>query len=253
LKFHISERKSLPKVDCPVALWGVNKHIEDWLVDNQVKCRQFNSSSPDQCEVILVGDSAELRGNLNGWIELAKCMARGSVVVFSSPDAFMRTKGFIDDSTEQVDQLGWLPLENKGELRTFGDWLYHKESVAKLHPIFNEMQCKGIMDWDYYEQVSSNKFYAGQDTPDDVAAAAFALGHSGAPGGYDCGVMLCSYPFRTGRFILNTFTVLEHVGKHPAAEKLLLNMINYASGLKPEQSSALPENFDELLDRIGYK
>jgi hypothetical protein len=47
--------------------------------------------------------------------------------------------------------------------------------------------------------------------------------------------------------------VLEHIGKHPAAEKLLLNIINYASCLKPEQSSDLPDDFDELLDSIGYK
>jgi len=253
LKFHISDRKALPKVDCPITLWGVDKYIEDWLASQGISCNQFTESSANSCEVILVGDSAELRGNLDGWINLVSRIAQGSVVIFSSPDAFMRTRGFTDESAEQIDLLGWLPLANKGELRTFGDWLYHKESVAKLHPVFNEMQCKGIMDWDYYEQVSSNKFYTGQDTPDDVAAAAFALGHSGAPGGYDCGVMLCSYPFKAGRFILNTFSVLEHVGKHPAAEKLLLNMINYANGLRSEQQSALPEDFDELLDSIGYK
>jgi len=38
----------------------------------------------------------------------------------------------------------------KGYFVDFFDWLYHKECVAKAHPIFAGLQARGIMDWDYY-------------------------------------------------------------------------------------------------------
>ena len=41
--------------------------------------------------------------------------------------------------------------------------------------------------------------------------------------------MLGEYPLGAGRFILNTFNLLDQVGTHPAADRLLLNLIHYAA------------------------
>ncbi|MHB9036893.1 MAG: malectin domain-containing carbohydrate-binding protein, partial [Armatimonadota bacterium] len=366
--FYVSAPKSLPKVECTVTLWGVDKRIEDWLTSHGVRCAQFKGSCAEGREVILVGLGVELLTDLDGWSEVAKRMGQGSSVIFASPTSFRRgtstsvgrleitgnpifslrdfevsnvprdewksfntefygdfgyaltdlpdqeyrvelgmCEGFVsavgervfdvlindqvvlerfdvlkeaggpklavkrefrvqpkdgvirigfaacesepsacrlkvfdehgdlvlhyDVPTHLANMVGWLPLEKKGRYYRFHDWLYHKECVAKLHPIFDGLQSKGIMDWDYYGEVISHDLLDGQDTPDDVAVAAFAIGHDSCPGGYASGIMVCSYPFGAGRFILNTLRVLENVGTHPAADRLLLNMINYAASL----------------------
>jgi hypothetical protein len=142
----------------------------------------------------------------------------GSTAVFLNPFAFK----------EGDDETALLPMTNRGRLTHFSDWLYHKECVAKRHAVFAGLQSPGVMDWDYYGPLVSNLFFAGQDTPDDTAAAAFAVCHSSRPDGYAAGVMLGAYRVGAGRIVLNTFNILDNVDKHPAADLLLLNLVDYA-------------------------
>ena len=93
--------------------------------------------------------------------------------------------------------------------------------------------------------------FDGQDTPDDVAAAAFAVGYP-IPGGYASGLLIASYPFGEGRFILNTCKILENLEVNPVADRLLLNMINYAAKLANKQKVERPSNLDDKLRRIAY-
>ena len=61
--------------------------------------------------------------------------------------------------------------------------------------------------------------------PDETAAACFGTGlpcETGYDGGFNIGV----YRFGKGAFILNSFSILENVGILPAADRLLVNMIN---------------------------
>ncbi len=151
------------------------------------------------------------------WEELERRMSEGSTVVFLEAQAF----------EHEDDPVYWLPLANKGKCYKFHDWVYHKECVAKAHPIFAGLQSKGMLEWAYYDQVIPEYVFEGQDTPDDVAAAAFAVGYSVA-GGYVSAVLVGTYQFGAGRLVLNTMRVLEHVDQHPAADRLLVNLIRYA-------------------------
>ncbi|MBI4553282.1 MAG: hypothetical protein HY710_13550 [Candidatus Latescibacteria bacterium] len=215
--------------------------MERWLASHGVHGERLEDSPSDHSQVILVGDLSDTTADRDAWIALMQRVAQGSVAVFLSPLAFKRGE----------DAVGWLPLANKGKCYAFHDWLYHKECVAKTHPIFDGLQAKGIMDWDYYGQVIPRDMFDGQDTPDDVAAAAFALGYP-CPGGYASGVLVSSYRFCAGRFVLNTLRVLEHLDAHPAADRLLLNMIAYAARFVDEPVAPLPEDFEERLRGIGY-
>jgi hypothetical protein len=166
------------------------------------------------------------------------------VVVFLSPAAFRREK----------DPVGWLPLAKKGRCYRFTDHLYHKECVAKAHPIFEGLQAKGILDWYYYDQVIPHELFDGQDTPKDVVAAAFAVGY-GVPDvapGYASGILMGVYEFGEGKFVLNTFPLLENLDRQPAADRLLLNLINYAAGFVRKPLADLPLSFDAQLQAIGY-
>ncbi len=168
-------------------------------------------------------------------------MATGSVVVFLCPLAFKHGK----------NSASWLPLANKGRCYKFASHVYYKQEVAKKHPIFDGLQAGGILDWDYYQQVIPQYLFDGQDTPDDVAVAAFAVGYP-CPDGYASGLVTCSYRFGAGWFILNSLRILENINESPVGDRLLLNMINYASRLVTKSPVGLPKDFASLLKSIGY-
>jgi len=82
--------------------------------------------------------------------------------------------------------------------------------------------------------------------------ASFAIGHS-CPGGYDCGIMLGSYSFGAGCFIINSLRILEYIGQHPAADRLLINLINHSLEVSSESRSTLPTDYDSHLKKLGYE
>ena len=110
---------------------------------------------------------------------------------------------------------------------------------------------KGILDWEYYGPVITHGLFDGQRTPDDVICAAFALGYP-CPGGYTSGVMMGAYRFVEGIFLINTLGILENVGRHPAADRLLLNLIRHAARTTQTPLAPLPQDFAERLTAIGF-
>ena len=124
------------------------------------------------------------------------------------------------------------------------------------HPIFAGLQPPGIMDWDYYGQVIPLQVFDGQETPDDIAAVYLTTGYASqtelVKSGYTSGLLCGSYSFGHGRFVINTMRILEHLGSHPAADRLLLNMITYAASLTKGGQAMLPDDFEAQLQAIGY-
>lgn len=242
-RFHLSEPVASSGAKFGVRLWGIDRAAQTWLEGCGVACTPFSgdkaADEPAVPDVLLVGrpptDSPE------SWRALARTMAQGAVVVFLSPEGFRR-----DDNP-----VGWLPLETKGDCSEFHDWLYHKECVAKPHPIFQGLGSPGIMDWDYYGPVIPAAMFQGQNLSDDIAAAAFAVGYP-LPGGYAAGVLVSSYPFGTGRFLLSSLRILENLDAHPAADRLLLNLIRYAASRMSRRPRAIPPDFTKTLKKIGY-
>jgi hypothetical protein len=218
LTFHISDKAALPRLDQEVTVWAVEERAAKWLEQHGVHCRRFEPSASSDSQIVLVGDRVAELEDESGWRALTAHIEQGSTAIFLSPQAFQRGD----------DPVGWLPLSDKGRCYAFHDWLYHKECVAKAHPIFADLQPQGVMDWEYYGPVIPQHLFEGQATPDDVAAAAFAVGYSKL-GGYASGVLVGAYRLGVGRFVLNTLRVLENLAQHPAADRLLLNMIDYAA------------------------
>jgi hypothetical protein len=242
LKFYLSDPTGAPPLNEKVTVWGIDDKTQAWLKDRGIALSPFEQPAAEGREVILVGDVSS--ADVAPRTELLKRIARGGVAIFLAPQAFKRGD----------NAVGWLPLKNKGRGNEFPDWLYHKECIAKAHPIFDGLQPKGIMDWDYYGPVISHFFFEGSDTPDETIAAAFALCHSAMPGGYAAGVMIGAYRFGEGKFILNTFNVLANLDRHPAADRLLLNLIRYAAETRGANPlPPLPADFDAQLKAIGFE
>ncbi|MEW6751131.1 MAG: hypothetical protein AB1505_09140, partial [Candidatus Latescibacterota bacterium] len=120
------------------------------------------------------------------------------------------------------------------------------------HPAFEGLQGGGVLDLDWWGPVTPNRFFSGQRTPDEVVAAAFAMGYP-CPGGYTSGVLLGRYGFGRGSFVLNAFPVLEQLDQHPAADGLLANLLRWAGRLARKPSARLPRGFGEDLQAIGYR
>ena len=249
LQFSLSDA-ALPAMKHPLTVWGIDQKAEGWLRSRGFETQPFSGVSPGRREIILVGDVSKSGSDFNSWKALMQRMAQGSVVVFLSPAAFQRDK----------DPVAWLPLSPKSRYYRFDDVsAFHKECVAKAHPLFEGLQSKGIMNWDYYGPMIPHYLFDGLAAPDDVAAIAFCVGFYGA---YASGVLLGSYrcsvrndsftPMGTGMFIVNTFPILENVDAHPAADRLMLNLINYSAGFTDQPITPLPDDFDGQLRKIGY-
>ncbi|MBV9306881.1 MAG: hypothetical protein JOZ45_12115, partial [Acidobacteriaceae bacterium] len=239
--FHLTDPSSLPRVNAGVVTWGVPDVALSWMKTHGVTALPLTTTVPQHRELILVGDvSAD--SQVSDWKRIAEGMARGSTAVFLSPKAFKQGK----------DASARLPLARKGRVYEFNDWLYHKECVAKPHPIFEGLQGQGVLDWYYYGPVLPRYLFDGQDTPAEVIAAAFATGYS-TKGGYASGVLMGIYQFNAGQFIFNSFPILENIDKHPVADRMLLNLIRYSADLVGGPAAELPTDFETQLTRLGYQ
>jgi hypothetical protein len=168
-----------------------------------------------------------------------RSVAAGSVAVCLQPAALAQG----EDSTYR------LPLRQRGVCKSFHDWLYHKECVARRHEVFAGLQPGGLLDADDYGQVTGHELFEGQAPPDDVICAAFALGYP-CPGGYEAGITLGAYRFGAGWLILNTLKLTEHLDQHPAADRLLLNLVGYAQGRVSREPAPVKPTLGKQIDRL---
>jgi len=250
-QFHLTDPASLPRLNQRVSTWGIPAKVEAWLNTHGVSTSPFHYEGSGNRELILVGDVSlsqtanffewEIIERPSQWKTLAERMATGSTVIFLSHHAFNADK----------EAAARLPLAKKGRIYQFWDWLYHKECVAKQHPVFEGLQSGGLLDWYYYGPMIPSYVFDGQDTPAEVIAATFAAGYS-TPGGYASGVLLGSYQFGAGQFFVNSFPILENIDNHPVADRLLLNLIQHCGRGVTEPAVALPQNFTSQLREIGY-
>ena len=233
--FRLSDAKALPERPCDVTVWGLPPQVVTWLGARGVRCRPFQATRASrQPELILAGDASP--AGYDAWSEVLRRVGCGGAVVFVTPEAFKNG----------TDKTCWLPLRRKGTCNAFNDWLYHKECVGKDHPVFEGVQSGGILDWSYYDQIIPHAMFEGLAAPDETMAAAFATGYA-CPGGYASGLLMGAYRFHAGAMFLNTLRILEHIDVHPAADRLLLNLIAYARQGLGARQAPLPAGFETDL------
>ncbi len=219
--FYLGDRATLPRISAEIVVWEDTGRLSAWVAGQDVVTRPFAAPRAElghAGEVILVGEIPRSGADAAAWQELYRRMAGGASVLFITPQALRRGD----------DAVGWLPLAEKGRCDIFYNSIYHREDVGKRHPIFDGLPTQGILDWGYYREIIPDRLFQGQETPDEVIVAAFAVGYT-CPEGYTSGVVMGVYPFGAGRFLVNTMRVLENLGTHPVADRLLANMIAWAA------------------------
>ena len=211
----LARTEDLPRLDGSVMTWGIDAKIQRWLAAQGVACRPF---APESDEVLLIGQPREKQPAAQ-WRTVTDFARRGGTVVCLSHRAF----------AEDDDLSRWLPLRGKLACVTFWDWLYHREHVARPHPVMAGLQAPGVLDWDYYDDLITHEMFRGTAQPVEPIIAALTVGYC-MPTGYDAGIALGAYRLGKGRLILNALNILEHIGGHPAADRLLLNLIAWTTG-----------------------
>ena len=104
--------------------------------------------------------------------------------------------------------------------------VYLKDEWTKKHPLFDGLPCGGLMDYTFYREIIPDWRYWGQEIPEEPVAGAF---RNSAAGECHSELMLSVYNLGAGRFILNSLRVRQELGRDPAAERLLRNMLRYAA------------------------
>lgn len=236
--FSVTDAASMPSVETEVVLWGEDAGLSEWLTQHNIKSRAFSPAPPMQRELILASSKPAGDGGVEEWGTLMHRVAQGSSVIFLSPEIFRQGD----------DALARLPLKNKGALARLNGWLYHKDEWAKQHPVFDGLQCGGMMDYGIYRDIIPDLVFAGIDAPAEAI-----VGANNVSCDYSSGVMMALYPFGAGRFILNTLNIRGTLGQDPAAERLLRNLLRHmGQGLSEPLVELFPQE-ERLLSELGYR
>jgi len=213
-RFYVGDAAEAPKIETEVTLWGRDPVLAAWLDARGVGVRPYRPGAPGGHEVILVGEEPEPPGGERAFRELTDRISRGASAVFLSPEVF----------AEGDDPVAGLSLAAKGRLVSIVGWLYLKDEWAKAHPIFEGLPAGGLMDYTFYREIIPDALFQGQEPPLEAVAGAIK-----ASQGYDSGLMMAVYGLGVGRFAINTLLVRENLGTHPAADRLLVNMLRHAA------------------------
>jgi hypothetical protein len=207
-EFHVADPAELPTVTSKVVLASDDAELAKWLAGRGVQVAKLDEGPAMPHEAILVSKTPP------DFEKLWARVRRGATVVFLSPEVLKKDN----------QPLGWLPLANKGSLFPIQGWLYLKDEWAKTHPIFDGLPSGGLMDYTFYREVIPDLVFAGQEPPAEAVAGAIKASQD-----YASGLMLAVYKLDAGRIVVNTLLIRENLGSHPAADRLLLNLLRYAS------------------------
>lgn len=209
VRFFVTDKRDMPKVDASVLIWNDDPLLSDWCAKNGIKASDAALENIKPDSVILVTSGAERAGL--GPNELDAAIRAGASAIFLQPEYF------------QNEQARKIFLENKGAFINIFSWLYQKDEWSKKHPFFNGLPSGGLMDNQYYREIIPAVCF--RDTAPALDAVA---GSIKASQDYESGLMLAVYPHEKGRMILSTFLIRENLENHPAGEFLLKNIINNA-------------------------
>ncbi len=238
VEFYIDDPNQMPKIETEVTVWGVDSLLTKWLAGHHIKTRPFSAEKQKSREVILIGaNPPEGKDTLLSFTSLVQHIARGSNAIFLAPEVFKQGK----------NKVRYLPLKQKGSLSPMYSWLYLKDEWAKQHPVFEGLPAGGLMDHPFYRELIPDIAWMGQDPPKEAVAGAIKASLD-----YASGLMLSVHSFGSGNFILNTLLIRENLGTHPAAERLLRNLLLYAARDQKKQIEKLPADFENKLRSLGY-
>jgi len=114
--------------------------------------------------------------------------------------------------------------------------------------LFDGLPAGGLLDTTFYRELIPDHVWAGQQPPAEAVAGAINAAQD-----YSSGLLVAVHARGAGRVILNTMRIRDKLGRHPAAERLLRNVLRYAARDIAEPLADLPDDFDATLKTFGYE
>lgn len=230
LKFYVTDASEIKASAKSVVGVALNDTTKAFLEEKGVKVTDLASAKAKS--VILVGEIPKEERE-ETWKKLTKKAQSGARIVVLSEYSLIK-----GEDLDVEDRCYYLPVEKKpvswpAAREATADWLYHKEYLLKRnHPYFEGLPT-GMMDLDYYTYVITGHVfdYISCDVvPDEIAAISMS---AGLPWGLskrdeiqENGVNIGTYNVGKGAVTINTFGIETMINKNPAADRLLINIIN---------------------------
>lgn len=227
-----------------VTVWEDDPALSKWLRAHDCAITKFETTQvPTLREAIFVdGQSvSESLGDATAYRALMARVVRGSTAVFLAPEALGNEK----------DPLGYIPSAQKGKLDDSAGYFWGRDDIVKSHAIFEKLPSRCVMDLTFYRDIIPYTSFVEMDEKAEVVVPCFSLGRPGGQG-YSSGANMLIYHFGEGKVVVSTLRLLENLGRHPAADQIILNMLAYAAADSGKPLAPLPANFKAELEAIRY-
>ncbi len=113
------------------------------------------------------------------------------------------------------------------------------------------------MDFNFYGSLISHLVYServsANPQPHESRLAEAVCGSVCINSGYISGLHIGVHELGAGRFILNTLDIGPNLGTHPAAERLLRNMLKYSARDLDKPLADVPADIEKQLKAMGYE
>ena len=207
-EFIITNKKDMPKVSGKVYVRGLAENTVEFLKATGLEVMEFEGQTDG---IVLVGENICANCVKN----VVKAAENGAKVLFVSSKYFGKNK---DD----------VALLNIGDMKCvdYRDWLYHKECVMTHNTVFEGLGT-GLVDFPTFGQTFPHLAFEGETVPDRIICPAFLTGYFAIKDAYASMHCACGFDKGEGKLYLNCFDIENNIGKNPAADRLLLNFINY--------------------------
>ena len=247
ITFHVGDAKAMPAMPAEAVLWGRDAALSAWLTGNGVKVVPFDAP-PAKRQVIVVGGKAPEQ-TAKGFGDLARSIAKGCGAVFVDVSVFTQGKA----------RFGWPMVPQPAIGRSEGHPLFRADHWAKKHDLFEGLPAGGMIDGNpLYAHLITKTTFRTREPPKPTPTAGGVIevvagSICTSQGGYSSGIQMAVCELGAGRFILHTMKIAPNLGEHPAADRLLRNMVNYAARDCNKPVGDLPADFDKQLKAMGYE
>jgi len=219
--------KKMPDINKNIILCGDDDGLVDWLGKYKATVRRLGEAKSGENYVIIVSGNLPANSDKEKiFFELKQLIANGSAAVFLTPETLVEKP----DEYNQSKQLIWAPFEKEAlpDLGFTQTWYFRCDHWAKKHAIFSGLPSGGILDYKLFRNILTGKTV--KNLKGKFEAVGGTLQMSGAGSAFfESDTMLTVHEYGKGRFILNTMLIRENLGADPVADRLLFNMIEYAS------------------------
>ncbi|MEN6535744.1 MAG: sugar-binding domain-containing protein [Bryobacteraceae bacterium] len=144
-------------------------------------------------------------------------VTRGSAAVFLDPSVLL---------ANEKEVLNLMPVANKPRLVDSGPRFWGRDDIVKPHAIFEGLPSSKLMDLFYYRDLIPYKSFTEFGGGVENVVPAFSVGRPHGAG-YWAGSNLLAYRLGEGKLVLSTLNLIDNLGKHPAADRITINLVKF--------------------------